>query len=282
MKRLALFLVLLLLPALAPAGDIFQNGFRWSNGVWWGADGIGYRPVRTGCCGWRYVRVSKSYATPSNYSTTNADNSVSVSLTFNNVQQLAPAGASGYAAVAPTIEYSGVDYDAQIQGAFRLSEQALAGGLNTLGNVIAEDAQVTRLRAQAALITASAAAVASDGGPDFQVNIDGDASVTTGGGRDGGGDFQALGTGAAMTVLQSRCAGCHSGDRLEGGLDLALWPDFTLAEKRAVWKRLRTTDESKVMPRDPETGGPGEPLTASELSILSLDIADSALQEAGP
>lgn len=67
---------------------------------------------------------------------------------------------------------------------------------------------------------------------------------------------------ALQVLMQSRCATCHSGTKLEGGFDVASWPKLDANARGKVIALLTTTDVSKRMPK----GKP--PLTLDEIKLF--------------
>ena len=50
------------------------------------------------------------------------------------------------------------------------------------------------------------------------------------------------------------CGQCHSGNRIEGGLDITQFDSFSAVQKSLIMARLVTNDASKRMPRTPDGG----------------------------
>ena len=71
-------------------------------------------------------------------------------------------------------------------------------------------------------------------------------------------------------LVGAKCASCHSNGTKKGGLDLSGYLTFSQAQKQAVWDRITTTDQARMMPRDP-SGGPGIALTAQEKRLFFLN-----------
>lgn len=65
-----------------------------------------------------------------------------------------------------------------------------------------------------------------------------------------------------QTLIKTKCASCHSGDKKEGGFDIATYGGLDALKKTKVWNRLLTPDQDKRMPK-------GQPaLTADEIRLF--------------
>jgi len=71
-------------------------------------------------------------------------------------------------------------------------------------------------------------------------------------------------------LAQARCVECHNATVKKGGFDIAAYASMSPQQKMAVWERLTTPDNDRVMPRDSK-GGPGKRLTADELRTFFLN-----------
>lgn len=75
------------------------------------------------------------------------------------------------------------------------------------------------------------------------------------------------GAATALTVLNSRCASCHSGAQKKGTFDVAQWNQLTDDQRAGVLARVLTDDDARRMPRKPD-GSAGK-LTGPEVIALA-------------
>ncbi len=71
-------------------------------------------------------------------------------------------------------------------------------------------------------------------------------------------------------ILKKDCMGCHSGKKIQGGLDLSQYASFTKEQIDNVMFRLTTSDEKKRMPRLPN-GGAGPKVTGRKLALFQTN-----------
>ncbi len=72
---------------------------------------------------------------------------------------------------------------------------------------------------------------------------------------------------AAKTVLQNRCAACHTGAQAQGGFDVGVYDSLTPEQKNIVFLRVVTPDPKLRMPRLPD-GSAGPELPNEEKKAL--------------
>lgn len=73
-----------------------------------------------------------------------------------------------------------------------------------------------------------------------------------------------------VDLAKNRCASCHTGPEAKKGFDIATYPSFSPARKQEVLKRLTTTDDKVLMPRN-QDGSAGARLTSDELRLFLLN-----------
>jgi len=265
MKRL-LVLLLLSLPVHPLAAGVtegtVQNGYVWRSGLWW-RDGVGYRGYRCGCR-WCYAPAAHAHRGQVSTATT-TDNSITITNTFNFVQQSAEAGSTVFARGA-SLDYTPLDRDAQLNNFRRVLEQGQQGWLTAFVSASADDAEIARLRAKSEAAAQVLLALESPSQPATQLSVE----IGENGQDSQGSENRSVG--GVGQILGARCASCHSGEKLSGGLDLSQWPTFDLARKRSVLERIRTSDLGKRMPRLAD-GAVAEKLSDAEITEIAVDVA---------
>ena len=174
--------------------------------------------------------------------------------------------------------YGDTNLNALYQQAARLTQnaQTLAGQATTDFHDLVGKEGESRARVAEALAQAQAAALALQAARlptrektetrvfSFKTEADGNGGVKVVPVEDGGDKpiAQPRDATAFQALMKTKCAACHSGDKKEGGFDIAGYGGLDPLKKTKVWNRLLTPDNDKRMPK-------GQPaLTAEEVRLF--------------
>jgi len=170
--------------------------------------------------------------------------------------------------------YGDTNLNALYQQAARLTQnaQTLAGqATGDFHGLVGEEGK-NRARVAEILAQAQAAKTALDAAKPqarttqetrtFTFQLGADGKLTPAAPADGNAPPARTAPGAFAALATARCAACHSGQKKEGGFDVAAYSGLSLADKAKVWQRLLTPDKDKRMPKD------AAPLTAEEVQLF--------------
>lgn len=141
------------------------------------------------------------------------------------------------------------------QGAERLHGNAISGHQLLLTQEGANRARVAEILAK------------GQSGAQILKALSGPSTVITQSSKTVTGQPQSRNIEALSTLLQNKCASCHSGSVKKGGVDLADYLSFSQEQKERVWSAVTATDAKNLMPRNADNS-PGQRLSVAELQLL--------------